>query len=80
MEFVMVFKRRIHPRVLYKVLGAFTFFVIIHLLTSFILTKDLRLTKNSPFKGNRIYSPYSETKHRWLKMASSFGSGWFFSF
>lgn len=69
MEFVMVFKRRIHPRVLYKILSAFTFFVIIHLLTSFILTNDLETVKNFPFKGDKIYSPYSETKHRWLKMA-----------
>lgn len=65
----MVFKKRIHPRVWSRLLGGIAFLGVTHLLTSFILKSDLEVRKNSPFRGDQIHSPYSQTEHRWLKLA-----------
>ncbi|MCG6193519.1 phosphoesterase [Leptospira sp. FAT2] len=65
----MAFKRRIHPRIWRRILGAFAFLGVTHFLTSFLLYQELDSHLKLPFFGNRIHSSYSSTKHRWLKFA-----------
>ncbi|MBM9502236.1 phosphoesterase [Leptospira sp. 201903071] len=65
----MVFKKRINPKVWFRILGILLFLFFMHLLVSWFLSSPLRSEKVVPFHGSFIHSPYSQTKQRWLKTA-----------
>ncbi|MDV6237134.1 phosphoesterase [Leptospira ellisii] len=66
----MVFKRRIHPRTISRWIGFFVLIAASQLLTGLLLRNEFRIEPASPFSGNTIRSPYSETNLKWLKTAA----------
>ncbi|TGK38688.1 phosphoesterase [Leptospira gomenensis] len=65
----MVFKRRIHTRTVSRWVGFFALIVFSQISTGLLLRNEFRTGPISPFSGNRIRSPYSDTNLKWLKTA-----------
>ncbi|TGK25368.1 phosphoesterase [Leptospira stimsonii] len=65
----MVFKKRMDPKIWFRILGFLLFLGVGHFFISWLLRSPLRSERMIPFHGNFIHSPYLKTEQRWLKTA-----------
>ncbi|XDD48763.1 PHP domain-containing protein [Leptospira sp. WS92.C1] len=65
----MVFKKRIHSRIWFRVSGFFVLIGFIQIATAFLLNRKPELAEDLPFRGKQIYSPYTNVKSKWIKTA-----------